>query len=288
MTYSLVNMPVLGFDLCRLAGGTELADILLGALRLEEHQLRDLAAVPRGPRPRPAAVPAVTGVLRAMRDEPDPAEIPVRAVRTLETSMLGDFDALVRLVRDDILSWTWHESGSIRWQHPDAVAAVDVIVDLLADHYGHGYGTAPAADGASGPAGPDVPHITPGAARTDDLDLGPRTAEVLALLDAIASFTPAQLAVLRAAAGDDSRPAWAAAVHDASWAVYLAGRLRPAAAAQLLTVRAFAAAGLTARDGAYGVWNVLSGAVQATVVADLLGEDAATRLTATLHKALAA
>lgn len=279
MTYSLVNMPVLGFDLCRLAGGTELAEILLRTLRLEASHLSDLAAVPRAPRPRPTAAPALAGALAELREwqrDPHSPDASVRAVRTLERSLLGDFDALVRLVRDDILSWTWHETGPVRFQHPDAVAATDLVVDLLAA----AYGDAPERL-------PEVPHVTAGGPPVaHDIDLGPCGDQVRATLDGIASITPSRADALRAAAGGSGRSRWAGAVHDASWAVYLAGRLRPAAAAQLLAVRAFAAAGFTARDGAYGVWNVISGAVQAAVVADMVSEDTAELLTAAVRGAL--
>jgi hypothetical protein len=67
---------------------------------------------------------------------------------------------------------------------------------------------------------------------------------------------------------------WAPAMHSASWAVYLSGRLRAAAAAQLLLVLAVDSANVPIPGRAGGVWNALSGAVHALVVRDLL--DAAT------------
>jgi hypothetical protein len=59
-------------------------------------------------------------------------------------------------------------------------------------------------------------------------------------------------------------------MHEATWALRLADRLRLAADAQLAAADAFLAAGFTARDAAYGVWNAVSGSVQALVAADLL------------------
>jgi hypothetical protein len=56
--------------------------------------------------------------------------------------------------------------------------------------------------------------------------------------------------------------------------VYLADRLRPAAAAQLMLVQAVEDGGVPVAERAAGIWNMLSGAIQALVVRDLL--DAAT------------
>jgi hypothetical protein len=75
-------------------------------------------------------------------------------------------------------------------------------------------------------------------------------------------------------------------VHDASWAVHLSGRVRAAAAAQLLAVEAVRDAGLSLADSAGGVWNLLSGAVQASVVEDLLADEAADLLAAPVRSAL--
>ena len=268
-----MNMPVLGFDLCRLAGGPELAGILLRVLALDEPALRELAVVPRLPARRPAPAPALAGALRGLRAEPDGALASVDAVRTLERSMIGDFDALVRLVRDDLLSWTWHEAGSVRWQSPDATAAVAVLVDELAEVYGR------ASD----------PERDLTSATHDQLDLGPHGAQVHRLIERVATMTPAQTQRLRdAAIGRRPRTQWAAAVHDASWAVYLTGRLRSTAAAQLLAVRAFRRGGLSAQDAAYGVWNVISGAVQAIAVGDLLPRETLELLTRACDEALGA
>lgn len=279
MTYSLVNMPVLGFDLCRLAGGRTIAELLLRTLQLDEAALAELAARPRGHRPtsRPRPVPALAVTLRELRDDPAVPIASAQSVRILERSMLGDFDALVRLVRDDMLDWTWDQAGSVRCQHPDAVAVTEIVVDLMADVYADEHTTA-----GSG-------HLVPGGpVATSDVDLGPQSDAVHGLLDAVAAMTPTQVAAMRSVASGAARATWANAVHDASWAVYLTGRLRPAAAAQLLAVRAFGDAGFSARDGAHGVWNALSGAVQATVVADLVDGDSASLLTSHCRWALGA
>src|SRR5205814_456454 len=75
---------------------------------------------------------------------------------------------------------------------------------------------------------------------TPPIDLGPHHHAVTALLDRVRTVSSHEVhRLLRA--GDDSRRApsgWATAVHSASWAGYLSGRTRTAAAAQLLLVQA--------------------------------------------------
>ena len=67
-------------------------------------------------------------------------------------------------------------------------------------------------------------------------------------------------------------------MHGASWAAHVSGRTRTLAAAQLVAVSAFRAAGCTTRDGAEGVWNALAGCVQGLAMADLLDEESLTVL----------
>jgi hypothetical protein len=61
-------------------------------------------------------------------------------------------------------------------------------------------------------------------------------------------------------------------MHDAAWAAYLSGRLRPAAAAQFQAVRGLRAAGVTPEQAARGVWNAVSGCLQGVVLHDMLDE----------------
>jgi hypothetical protein len=75
-------------------------------------------------------------------------------------------------------------------------------------------------------------------------------------------------------------------VHSASWAAYLSDRVRTAAAAQMLLVQAIDTAAIPLADRAGGVWNMLSGAVQALVVRDLLDTATAHRLLAPVVAAL--
>ena len=62
-------------------------------------------------------------------------------------------------------------------------------------------------------------------------------------------------------------------MHQATWALSITERLRLACDAQLAGVIAFGRAGFTARDASYGVWNALSGVLQASAVGDLLSAD---------------
>ena len=59
-------------------------------------------------------------------------------------------------------------------------------------------------------------------------------------------------------------------MHAVTWAVHLSGRVREAAAAQLRAVQALHVARIDATEAASGLWNLVSGALQATVVTDLL------------------
>jgi hypothetical protein len=75
-----------------------------------------------------------------------------------------------------------------------------------------------------------------------------------------------------------ARQDWATAMHSASWAVHLSGRVRAAAAAQLQLVVAVHDAGVPVADLAAGCWNALSGAVQALLVSDLVDRETGERL----------
>jgi hypothetical protein len=104
------------------------------------------------------------------------------------------------------------------------------------------------------------------------VDLGPQATAVNALVERVSNLSPQMVRKLGAASGK-ARPAladWAAAVHSASWSVFVAGRVRASAAAQLMLVRAVEDAGVPVADRAGGVWNLLSGALQALVVRDVL------------------
>ena len=65
---------------------------------------------------------------------------------------------------------------------------------------------------------------------------------------------------------------WGRCMHAAAWAAFLAGRLRPAAAAQFQAVRALRAAEIEPGLVAGGGWNAITGCLQAVVMHDLLDE----------------
>jgi hypothetical protein len=107
-------------------------------------------------------------------------------------------------------------------------------------------------------------------------DLGPQAAAVTAFTDRVRSLSAVDLRRL-VAASEQARPGsgsgsgdWSSAVHSASWAVFISGRTRAAAATQLLLVDAVDRAGIPVTDRASGCWNLLSGAAQALVVRDVL------------------
>jgi hypothetical protein len=124
--------------------------------------------------------------------------------------------------------------------------------------------------------------------RTDDI--GPCEPELRAFLDAVAALDSAGRDQFRRTA-DGLRAVgqeWAAAVHEASWAALTTGRIRAAATAQLLGVQAFRTAGFTAADGAEGLWNTVSGHIQAEAMGDVLSAETYSYLTRTWRAALTA
>ncbi|WP_432485774.1 hypothetical protein [Kineococcus esterisolvens] len=293
MHYSLVSSPVLGFDLVRLPAGDSTAEVLLRALDCGPRELDVLAArhdadaraqAWRRVREALRAVPRITDVLGQVaeglaggvfaEDVVGP-RVEAGVVRVLQGSTIADADALVRLVHHDVLDWTWSAplDGGPRLRTETAGRAADVLADaavsaylgerlpdgvrrVLAGPYLHA-----ARDLAPLPSVPD--------------GLGEAQAGVQEVLQRLARLDGTDRACLRAVA-DTHRPGggeWASAVHDASWAVHLSGRVRTAAAAQMLAVRAFRAGGLDAADGAGGLWNVVSGVVHAEVVADVLASE---------------
>jgi hypothetical protein len=277
MAYSLVNMPAVGFDLCRLPGGEQIAEVLLDALRLGPDDLPGVARQHPGVAHRARWLQVeraaqrqggLTTELRSIMD--DPVFAPAAMLARLERSPIGSVTELERLLREEILDWTWIEFDGVRVQDPHARAAGDVLVEALGGAYAAPQLPAPFVAELRSPwAAAPKPSGT--------LSLGPAEADVRRVLDRLAALDDDGRAWLRAAvdAESDARNEWAAAVHDASWAIELTGRTRAAAAVQLLTVQAFHRGGLTLHDGASGVWNALSGLVHSLVVSDILGNDSA-------------
>ncbi|UWZ53672.1 hypothetical protein Daura_45360 [Dactylosporangium aurantiacum] len=282
--YSLVSAPVLGFDLSRLQGGSAAADVLLRGLSLTVSDL-DAVASARSDDDWDRAdlwrdVDAAAQQRRAVNAD-------AGGLAVVERAPLGTLDGLLHCLRYDILDWTWGNrpaqatmpTPQVRAprqrQSEVASKATGVLSDAAAAAYLRELLTDESRRRLSAPyaaalrALPEREH-----------DLGPQADELRQLLSRVGSLSPAQMRQLNKVT-DTSRPGltdWAPAVHSASWAVFLSGRVRAGAAAQLLLVQALDRAGVPVSDRAGGVWNLLSGAVQALMVRDLLDSATARRL----------
>jgi hypothetical protein len=298
----LVNASALGFDLVRLPGGPNVADVVVRGLDADESTLQQLANVHPGPcRPRcwDAAVRAA-GTRPPMRaalelaaqavdlaaagDERGSQELVTR----LGAAPLGDLEALDHFVRRDVLDWTWEMAGDVALQRLRDRLAADVLVDaatsaycsqLLGDddrrHLAAPFLTATRAADAGVEGWADV------------AGAGDAGEAVAAVLHEVATWAEADRADWRSAVDllRTGQGAWTSAMHDAGWAAHLAGRTRTAARVQMQAVGAFRAAGFTAADAAHGSWNALSGVLQALVVIDLLGDDETAALLRPWHVA---
>ncbi|MFC7273945.1 hypothetical protein ACFQS1_08145 [Paractinoplanes rhizophilus] len=283
--YSLVSAPVLGFDLTRLAGGSATAEVVLRGLRLQSDDLPVLAErLPdegvRGPlwvevESAARRMPSLKGLSK---------EDPASSLALVERAPIGSVDALLTCLRYDVMSWTWSGTGRDAKQSDTAAAATALLCDAAVGSYlrevldvesrrrlGAGWVSA-------------MRKLPVGA----PIDLGPHHYVVSALLDRLRSLRSMDLERLSSSAEDARRNAggWSPAVHSASWAAYLSDRVRTAAAAQMLLVQAVDTADIPLADRAGGVWNMLSGAVQALVVRDLLDTSTAHRLLAPVVAAL--
>ena len=281
--YSLVNAPTVGFDLARLSTGAAVATVLLEALALQQETGRrpdldltafDPAAVAD---PRRASawleVSALTPPVRlddalaAARDVIDDAARALRhggygpgelepVVTGLSTAYFGGVEDLLRFLRLELLDDT-----------PAHVVAL--ASDALAAAYG-GRRLSDDARSVLGAAWIAAARSLPAI----PADLGPFGADVRSVLDRAVRLTAVEAAVLAEGATSTSTTEtdWSRRMHEAAWAAYLSGRLRPAAAAQFQAVRALRACGVDAALAARGVWNAVSGCLQAVALHDLLDE----------------
>lgn len=280
--YSLVGASTVGFDLTRSPGGERVAVVLRTALAATPVEVEALAAVHPGDRVRdewrrarvPDAVEApwqvgpALGLAGAALDGAAGGDTTL--LRRLETSRIGDADAVERLVRRDLLDWTWIGGAGLLSQDPVASLAADVLVDAAVAAF----------------LDVELPGDVRRAMTRPFLQAGLRLPD-----DAGATAVPTVEPVLRdlLSADEATRRAWRAtvdrhrartaewapAMHDATWALSLAERLRSGADAQLAAAVAFRQAGFTVQDAAYGVWNALSGVVQALSALDLLATETA-------------
>ncbi|MEV4636009.1 hypothetical protein AB0J80_01525 [Actinoplanes sp. NPDC049548] len=283
--YSLVSAPVLGFDLTRLGGGSATAEVLLRALRLSVGDLPILAErLPDEGVRGPLWVEVESAARKLPTLKGMKADDPASSLALVERAPIGSVDALLTCLRYDVMAWTWQGAGRDAKQSETAAAATALLCDAAVASYlrevldettrrmlGAGW----VAAVRKLPAGKPI-------------DLGPHHYAVSALLDRLRSITPKDLARLATSAEDARRNAggWSPAVHSASWAAYLSDRVRTAAAAQMLLVQAIDTAAIPLAERAGGVWNMLSGAVQALVVRDLLDTATAHRLLAPVVAAL--
>jgi hypothetical protein len=283
--YSLVSAPVLGFDLTRLEGGPAAAEFMLRALRLQSGDLPVLAErLPDENVRGPLWVEVESAARRMPTLKGMSKDDPAGNLALVERAPIGSVDALLTCLRYDVMSWTWEGTGRDARQSEDAAAATALLCDAAVASYlrevldedtrrrlGAGWVSA-------------VRKLPAGA----PIDLGPHHYTVSALLDRLRTLRPEDRQRVSTAADDARRntAGWSPAVHSASWAAYLSDRVRTAAAAQMLLVQAVDTADIPLADRAGGVWNMLSGAVQALVVRDLLDTATAHRLLAPVVAAL--
>jgi hypothetical protein len=257
---------VLGFDLVRLEGGPAAAEVLLGALALAPEDLPVLARCVPGDHVRLPLWQEVSEADRRQRSVRGLVGLdPEIALNLLRSAPIGTLDGLLHCLRHDVLDWT-------RSDGVHAAPAAALLSDALVASYLRS----------------ELPALTRRALALGwvtavrrlparPADLGPQHRAVAGILDQLGAAAPSQLDRLAAAASArEQAPAgrdWAAAMHSATWAIYLAGRVRPAAAAQLRLVLAIRSAGARVNQLAAGGWNAASGAVQALLVRDMLDTD---------------
>ncbi|MFI5953558.1 hypothetical protein [Cryptosporangium sp. NPDC051539] len=308
--YSLVSAPVLGFDLTRIEGGAAVSDVLTRALALDRDELATLAEhrLDAGQRADLwAAVEIATTVQPTVRDvagltksagTDTTAETRAStALNLLQRAPLGTVDGLLQCVRYDVLDWTWEaaagEAEPREPQFPPGSRAADPA-PKAAKRQSEVASEATAVICDAVVAGylrhelePEIRRRLAGpwlaaSRRLPDraVSLGPTASSVQALLDRVASLGQQDGVRLykQAEAGRRDSAGWAPAIHSASWAVHLAGRVREAAAAQFLLVQAVETSGIPVTERAAGVWNLLSGAVQALAARDLVDAATAHRL----------
>jgi hypothetical protein len=288
--YSLVSAPVLGFDLVRMVGGPAVADVLLRALSFTQSDIEILASAGLDDWARLGLwqdVDAAARKRQSIRELSAETGDADRTLSLLERAPIGTVDGLLHCVRHDVLHWTWEPAAAGaaagdgggraagRVQSEVASRATAVLCDAVVGAYLRDLlPTGSRRQLATGwfAAARSLP-IRP-------MNLGPQHEAILVLLGRVRALHPAQLGRLSRAAEVTRRGVsdWAPAVHGASWAVYVSGRVREAAAAQLRLVHAVEDAGIPISDRASGVWNLLSGAVQALVVRDMLSAGITARL----------
>jgi hypothetical protein len=293
---SLLNGSALGFDLVRLQNGPLVADMVLGALAVRPDDLPHLSTSHPAACPTPSAATAGTGLTVPRSDLPNgttvhpPGEltirdVPARAAQTdtradtslsalaslLRSATIGSLETLVAMLRREVFAWTWQESADGQTLASRSAEAGELQTACIA--------AVSAAYGAVDLGDPRVDEAVSrwyrlhGRLPRRSVALGPQQLQLAVLLARIRALTPSEVHdVLEAYHRHQPAQLWAPAVHEATWAAYLSGRVAAAAAAQLHLVSAVRSAGVPLDDIAGGFWNAASGAVSALVVSDLLDD----------------
>ena len=285
--YSLLGASLLGFDLVRRPGGGIVASLLAEAMALGPDALPVLAEVAAVDLSSPSATEAAGGDAHLV-------DVLGQVTRLVAAGRAGEALALVeqtpvaglaerlRFVREDVFEWTWETGPDGPVQDGKTRRAVAVVCDAVVAAY-H-------AESMSGSLQAQL--LEPWALVRGRLgpltaDLGPGAAEVQRLLDGVAGLDADGLVRLVALSREvRQRGPWGPAMHAAGWAAYLADRVRAAAGAQLLAARAVSQLDVSTTATAGGAWNLVSGAVQAAVVADLLNDASRDRLLTPLQRLL--
>ena len=275
--YTLVSASVLALDLARHPSGAAVADVVDRALVLSgaagtaaavdldraAARARLLAAADRAPR-----------IEQALRAASRSLGTPAGAVaaRTLQTTLVGRLDDLVRLLV--------RELGDVRGL---PAPLVDVVVDRAVAAWVQDDDTALLPDVATlsapwtGLVG-ELPPLPPAVGAVPRLH---------ALLEAVGRADRAQWSALDAAhAAAHSGLSWSDAVHAASRTAAEHERTLPVARWQLSAVRALHAAGHVAGGRAPGAAMSVVGAVQALAVLDVVSPGLSEPLLAPCRTAL--
>lgn len=225
MVYSLVNVPTLVRDLARLPAGPALVLDLLQAFALSRPDLDVLDARGRGrsvaDAARRAALlrsaarrPQALALLGAARGEAESFGLAAYAgsIDLLEAATIGGLDDLIRFVRHEVLAGAWSHADGL------AVATCPTALDVVTDGVVATY--------------------------TGRADLGRTWRTWCATHPYSWSAVPYPLVVDMVRGLDPDRrvsaaPAeWAQLVHEACWAVHLAGREQAAAITKLAALHA--------------------------------------------------
>ena len=291
--YTLLGASVLGFDLVRRPGGGAVASLLAEALALTAEDLPVLAAArpvgllraeDRGELGRLVGadrrlVQALSEVNRLVA-----AGRVTEALELVERTPVAGLRELLTCVRQEVFDWTWESGPRGPVQDDLAEEAVAVVSDALVAAY-----HAPVLRGALANQLIEPWATAQGALDRREERMGPCHEALLDILRRLASLDgDGWRRVGEAGRSARRRGRWAPAMHSATWAVHLSGRVRAGASAQLLAVRVLADAELSVTEAAAGVWNLVSGSLQATLVGDLVEDATTDRLVRPLEEALTA